>query len=291
MAASSDDRGNERAGGGDGEQEERTDGWMATYADMVTLLLTFFVLMFALSNVDNEKAELFLFAMSRGGITAEQFMEITQRYELDDLHGGEWDDMFPAPGQYGEGDGWDPVDDGDGDEEGESEGERALRELAEAIQAYIEGEGLGEDLMVTFNGDFLMLTLSNDVWFNSGSADISPAMRDRARVIAELLAANFNISAPFEIIVAGHTDNVPMHSARFPSNWHLSNARATNFLLLLINDSHLEPWHFYARSCGEYRPIADNNTSEGRQANRRVEVMISLARQNPLWDTVFTDSD
>jgi len=289
VAASSDDRGNERAGGGDGEQEEKTDGWMATYADMVTLLLTFFVLMFALSNVDNEKAELFLFAMSRGGITAEQFMEITQRYELDDLSGGEWDDMFPAPGHLGDGDGWDPIE--PGDEEGESEGERALRELAEAIQAYIDGEGLGEDIAITFNGDFLMLTLQNDVWFDSGSAHVSSEMRDRARFIAELLNANFHIREPFEIIVAGHTDNVPMRSPQFPSNWHLSAARAQNFLEILIADSGLEPWYFYVRACGEYRPIQDNNTPEGRRANRRVEVMISVARENPLWDRVFSDSD
>ena len=290
MAASSDDRGNERAGGGDSEQEERTDGWMATYADMVTLLMIFFVLMFALSNVDNERAEMFLFAMSRGGLTAEQFLEIRERYDLDELVSGDWDDIdFPTPGQQG-GDGvWDDL--GDDDEEGETEGERALRELAEAIQSYIDIEGLGEDLAVTFNGDFLMLTLSNDVWFNSGSADISPAMRERAEVLGVLLGANWSDAEPFEIIVAGHTDNVPINSARFPSNWHLSNARATNFLLLLIQDSQLEPWHFYTRSCGEYRPIANNNTPEGRQENRRVEVMITVARKNPLWDTVFSDSD
>ena len=129
MAASSDDRGNERAGGGDGEQEERTDGWMATYADMVTLLLTFFVLMFALSNVDNEKAELFLFAMSRNGITPEQFMEIRERYAFDDLEGSEWDDMFPSPGR---------TDDDGNEDEGESEAEKALKELHAQLTAYID---------------------------------------------------------------------------------------------------------------------------------------------------------
>jgi len=245
--------------------------------------------MFALSNVDNEKAELFLAAMSRDGLTAEQFFEITMRHNIDDLVSNEWDDeRFPAPDQTDDDEGQDPEGN---EEDGESAGERSLRELAEAIQAYIDVEGLGEDLLVTFNGDFLMLTLSNDVWFRSGSADITPEMRDRARVLGELLAVNFTVAEPFEIIVAGHTDNVPQNSAQFPSNWHLSNGRATNFLLLLINDSGLEPWHFYARSCGEYRPIADNNTVEGRQQNRRVEVMITLARPNPLWDRVFSDSD
>jgi len=276
VAASSDDRGNERAGGGDGEQEERTDGWMATYADMVTLLLTFFVLMFALSNVDNEKAELFLAAMSRGGITADQFMEIRDRYDPSDFDGSEWDDQFPTPGSWG--------DDGNEDpDEGETEAERKLRELAEAIQSYIDDEGLGNVVEVTFNGDYLMLTLANDVWFESARADVNDDMIERAVVLGVLIADNFSVAEPFEIIVAGHTDDVPI-TRPFPSNWHLSFARAQNFMELLIESSGLGPWNFMAYALGEYRPIASNDTEEGRQRNRRVEIMITRARENPLWD-------
>ena len=281
MAASSDDRGNERAGGGDGEQEERTDGWMATYADMVTLLLTFFVLMFALSNVDNEKAELFLFAMSRDGITADQFMEIQQRYNLDELDGSEWDDMFPSPG----------MEDDEGNEDPGAEAARkALEDLYMAINLYIEGEGLEADLTLTFNGDNLLLTLSNDVWFAPGRAEIPEEMQERAEDIARLLAANFLVSVPFEIIVAGHTDNRPMtmpNILEYPTNWHLSNARATNFLEILLDASEIKPWHFYTRACGEWRPIASNDTEEGRRANRRVEIMIQRATENPLWEEQF----
>jgi len=112
-------------------------------------------------------------------------------------------------------------------------------------------------------------------------------MRERASVIAELLAANFTVADPFEIVVAGHTDNVPQQSTQYPSNWHLSAARAQNFLELLIEESGIEPWHFYARAFGEYRPIRPNDTPEGREANRRVEVMITRARENPLWDDLY----
>jgi len=283
MAASSDDRGNERAGGGEGEQEERTDGWMATYADMVTLLLTFFVLMFALSNVDNEKAEMFLFAMSRDGLTLEQFLDIRQRYdELDEFSGGEWDDHFFAPT-----DGWDEVGEDDEGEDGPSEGEIALKDLADAIQNWIDGEGLGDEIGIVFNGDFLMLTLSSDIVFNPGRAVVLPEMRERAAVIAELLSVNFTVSDPFEIVVVGHTDNVPQHSTQYPSNWHLSAARALNFSEIIIEESGIEPWHFTQRACGEYRPIRPNDTPEGRQANRRVEVMITRAKDNPLWEDQF----
>jgi len=284
MSASSENRNHERASGVAEEPEERTDGWMATYADMVTLLMTFFVLMFALSNIDDSKAEMFLFAMSRGGITAEQFLEIQERFTIDEFLNGEWEyEMFPAP-EYNDVHNYD-------DPAEETEGDRALRELAEALQGYIDSEGLGDELMISFNGDFLMLTLANDVWFASGSADLSADMIERAQVIAQLLADNFYDDDPFEIIIAGHTDNVPISSGQYPSNWHLSNARATNFLFKLIENSNLDPWHFYTRSSGEYRPIASNNTAEGRQKNRRVEVMISLARENPLWDSIHASPD
>jgi len=277
MAASSDDRGNERSGGGEDEPEERTDGWMATYADMVTLLMTFFVLMFALSNVDNEKAQLFMAAMSRGGITYEQFEEIRDRYDPDPF-GDEWNDSFLPP-QKNEDDEDDAFDSGIGN--------AALAALAEAIGGYIEEEGLADSISLTFNGEFLMLTLKNDIWFESGRSEITAEMRENASMLAELLAATFTPSDPFEIVVAGHTDNVPINTPQYPSNWHVSRDRALNFLWVLLSDSDLDPGLFYARACGEYRPIASNDTPEGRQANRRVEVMISLARENPLWDRDF----
>ena len=110
---------------------------------------------------------------------------------------------------------------------------------------------------------------------------------ERAVVIAQMLADNFTIAEPFEIVVAGHTDDVPMTGPLFRDNWHLSAGRALNFVELLIEDSGLDPWHFYTRACGEYRPIASNDTEEGRQANRRVEVMITRARENPLWENQF----
>jgi len=212
-------------------------------------------------------------------------MEIRARYDdLADFTGGEWDDHFPAPA-----DGWDEVGD-DGDDEGDegpSEGEIALQELANAIQNWIDGEGLGDEIGIEFNGDFLMLTLSSDIVFNPGRAVVLPEMKERAAVIAELLAANFKVADPFEIVIVGHTDNVPQHSAQYPSNWHLSAARALNFSEIIINESGIEPWHFTQGAFGEYRPIRPNDTPEGRQANRRVEVMITRARDNPLWENLY----
>ena len=284
MAASSDNRGNERSGGGEQEEEARTDGWMTTYSDMVTLLLTFFVLMFALSNVDNERVELFLFAMSRDGLTAEQFWEIRDRHDIDFTDGDEWDDMLPWPS---------PAEDDDAgfgyhqndDEEGESPGERSIRLLAEALGLYIDEHGLADNIGILYYGESLMITIASDILFEPGRADITPIMEETAEAIGGLLAANIDYDDPFEIIISGHTDNVPMgaHAHLFPTNWHLSLGRAAVFLELLLDAGDLEPPLFYARGNGEHRPIDTNDTPEGRQRNRRVEVMITLARTNPMW--------
>jgi len=269
-----------RSGGGEAEPEERTDGWMATYADMVTLLMTFFVLLFAISNVDNEKAAMLFAALSKEGLTAEQFLEIQENF---DPSQNPDDTRFPRPSK----------DSGKKEEEGGDDlpfSNPDLEHLFNLVEDYISDNGLGDRISLQFNGEFLMLTLANDIWFESGRAEITPQLRESASVIASLLAETFNEEKPFEIVVAGHTDNVPIHTARYPSNWHLSKDRAVNFLDVLLSASDLDPYYFYARACGQERPIASNDTADGRQRNRRVEVMISLAREDPVWWDDFTKS-
>jgi chemotaxis protein MotB len=77
-----------------------------------------------------------------------------------------------------------------------------------------------------------------------------------------------------EILIQGHTDNVPINTPLFPSNWELSTKRATNVVVYLIESLNLDPSKLTATGNGEYRPIGDNNTAEGRQKNRRIEIMI-----------------
>ena len=269
--AGRDEQQEERSSGNSSveEPEERTDGWMATYADMVTLLMTFFVLMFAISNVDSQKAMLFFAGARKDGISAEEYEKILEIF-------GPGDDEnatnFPSPK---------PTDDPGSDVN--PVGNPDLELLFDLIDDYIVANGLGDRISLQFNGEFLMLTLANDIWFETGRAQITQEMQESAIVLAKLLSQTFNEDKPFEIVVAGHTDNVPIHTVQYPSNWHVSKDRAVNFLEVLIAESRLDPGYFYARACGEEKPIADNNTAEGRQRNRRVEVMISLARDDPIW--------
>ena len=149
---------------------------------------------------------------------------------------------------------------------------------------------LQKTIAVEFQGENVLVTLKNDVWFDSGSADVSLAMHEQAGTLADLIQSNQTPEAPLEVIVAGHTDNVPSHSARYPSNWYLSLARAVNFLAVLLEDGDLNPTHFSTRGYGEYSPIAPNDTLEGRQLNRRVELLISRPRIVTPPDTLLLDA-
>lgn len=274
MPASSD-RGNERSGGGGGgeaEPEEKTDGWMATYSDMVTLLLTFFVLMVALSNTDTAKMEMFMVALSRDGLDPETFWEIQEKYEDWTEDADSWDEEFPLP------------ETGADEEDPDKGGEDALKQLHEEMSNYIEAEQLGEVISVDLSGDYLAILLASDMLFESGSAQMTEDMSDEVASIGGMIAATFEPNDPFEIIVAGHTDNVPINTAQYPSNWYLSRDRSTNVLLDLLDSSELDPVFFSSSAFGEYRPIDTNLTDEGRKANRRVEILVSLMRNNPRWE-------
>jgi len=256
--------GESRSGGGGEEPEERTDGWMTTYADMVTLLMTFFVLMFAISNVDQQKAMLFFAGLSADGLSTAQFEQIVEMFNPGEDPNEVY---FPTPT---------PKPDEGGDDGSNAE----LMALYDMIGAYIDDEGMGDDIKLDFNGDFLLLTLRNDILFESGRANILPEMRYIGERLAELIAGTHNPQNPFEIVVTGHTDNVPINTVEFPSNWHVSVRRAVNFADILIEESGIDPYYFQARGASEFHPIDTNDTSEGRQRNRRVEVMVTVHRED-----------
>lgn len=88
------------------------------------------------------------------------------------------------------------------------------------------------------------------------------------------------MNPPRNIIVSGHTDNVPISNADYDSNWHLSVMRAVNFMKLLLENEKLDPRAFSAKGFGEYNPVADNATEAGQQKNRRVEILILPIEQN-----------
>lgn len=247
----------------DDEEENEGASWMATYSDMMTLLFAFFVLLFAISNVDAQKFALLAAGLSKDGINAETFIEIKDKYNIQGVGDVDPNDIeYPGP------------DDAKDPDDGTIE-EGPLNDFYNSLNTYIETHSLEDSVSVELSGETILLTLRNDIWFVSGSAAVTPVMEEKGRILARLLRDEQNPEDPFDITVVGHTDNVPIGTVEYPNNWWLSSDRANAFLYLILEESGLEAKNFSAKACGEEQPIADNDTEEGRQANRRVEIVIS----------------
>jgi chemotaxis protein MotB len=140
------------------------------------------------------------------------------------------------------------------------------RELEKALDAELKRHEV--EIRVTPEG--LVLSLRDIGFFSSGQARLLPSALPKLGRIASILKEH-----GFDIRVEGHTDNVPIHNAEFRSNWELSTARATQVITLLVEECDLDPLRVAAAGYGEYRPVASNDTPEGRQMNRRIDLVIS----------------
>lgn len=230
-------------------EDHADEGWLLPYSDMMTLLLALFIVMFAVSSVDQAKFNAMMAAMYTAfGGTTSQGVELPLPYP--DVNQPQVEETEAQPNQ-------------------------SLQNLYLSLNNYVIDQGLQDSIAVEYSGTDILVTIKNDVFFASASADLSPQMQEQAKILARLLQENQDPVRPFDVIVAGHTDNVPINNVKFPSNWHLSAHRALNFLDALLTGSKLDPTHFSSRGYGEYAPVATNDTPEGRQQNRRVELLIS----------------
>lgn len=241
--------------------------WMATFADLMNLLLCFFVLLFSMSNVDAEKYEQVAaslassFSILSGGGSAigEGVLISSGISQLSDL-----DQYFTSMGKNSEGD-------TELDEKSEYEAQ-ALNEsekMAEQIEQMIDNSGISEYVEVDFNSHYVLLTLNGAFLFDSGSSQIkeeSLSLMDKIGIIIEKYSERL-------VEIEGHTDNVPISNTKFKNNNELSTARALAVLEYYI-DKGVNPIRLKSSGRGEYVPVADNSTAEGRARNRRVEVKV-----------------
>ena len=231
-------------------EEEASEAWLLPYSDLMTLLLALFICLFAISQTDETKltqmAQAFTSAFNLGGPS-----------------------FFDQAG-YDQNSSRDIMSEEDDGSEAYLAEQKQLEQVKQQADQFIMQNDLEGELSTELNEDGLMIRIKENALFPSGSADLLPQSQRVAGAIAALIA-------PIQqrVLVSGHTDNVPINTAQFPSNWELSTMRALNFMRFLLNqDGRLAPARFAALGAGEYRPIATNDTDEGRSANRRVEVMI-----------------
>ncbi|MBP3038522.1 flagellar motor protein MotB [Bacillaceae bacterium Marseille-Q3522] len=240
------------------DEEHISESWLIPYADILTLLLALFIVLFASSAVDAQKFQ----ALSRA------FNNV--------LSGGSGIFDFPSPVPEGNMEMPDKEDDESqnnfeekeiyklGAEKGE------LEAIQNKVESYIQENNLDDKLETSLTGEGLLVSIRDNVLFASGSAEVREEDIETAHEIADLLV----MDPPRNIIISGHTDNVPIRNANFESNWELSVMRAVNFMKVILQNDQLDPSWFSAKGFGEFQPVASNETSEGRARNRRVEILI-----------------
>lgn len=238
-------------------EEHMDESWLIPYADLLTLLLALFIVLFASSQIDQKK-----------------FEEIKKSF-VAALSGGKsfFENSSPVPSDVNVG-----IDSKDKDKEKNQSDEdkqrsketQELLELKKKIDRFIAESGLTAQLETRLDNEQLKITISDNALFPSGSATLKPESRKLAVSISKLLEQYKN----YEVVVAGHTDNVPINTAQFPSNFHLSTERALNLLAVILENKNVGPERFSNVGYGEYQPVASNETADGRAENRRVEVSI-----------------
>lgn len=239
------------------EMHVNHERWLVSYADFITLLFAFFVVMYSVSQVSESKhrqlSETLMEAFSPRSMKPIQVGELSRSptTSVIELPFGE------MPREQGE---------------AQDEGFDSLEQLSEIFTEEF-GPLIEDRLIQVYSNEFwLQIEVQDSILFASGSADPSAQAQEIFAHIAAILK-----DREHPIQVEGHTDNVPINSERFPSNWELSAARAAAMVKLLERDG-VSAERLAAVGYGEHQPAADNDTAQGRAQNRRVALMIARAR-------------
>jgi len=220
--------------------------WMATYSDMMTLLLCFFVLLFSFATLDVQKFK--AIAQSMNG-------------SLGVLDSGMTLSMEPLVNSF-------PAD-------SPTEEVEEFQKLYEEMNEYVEENNLESRITLRLDERGLLVRFMDNVLFDSGKADLTPGAKEIINKVAEIIKKNDK-----NVRIEGHTDNVPINTYRFPSNWELSTTRAVNVVKYLIEENGMEPYRLSASGYSDQHPVDDNNNAAGRQKNRRVDMVILREEKN-----------
>ncbi|MGB5106727.1 MAG: flagellar motor protein MotB [Candidatus Zixiibacteriota bacterium] len=258
---------------------ENSDRWLMTYADLITLLLAFFVIMYAMSKVDAKKFEQMSQNLQgefnasdaqKGAATTDlgagvlkigRLKLVAQRLES------------PSFGQL---------------KHRVSLGPATNIPMSSGFDNSSTGDSTQGQFSVELNERGLVVHVVESALFNSGQADIQP----RAREVLDRIAAEIR-TLPNQIRIEGHTDSLPISSFKYPSNWELSAARATAIVRYFVDRHAFSPERVSALGFGEFRPLVPNDTPENRARNRRVDIVIltdALSRFEPRAKLAEVDS-
>lgn len=215
-------------------EDINTNGWMDTYADTITLLLTFFILLYSISVVDSQKLNKLAEAMKK---SLQGSTKITELENIENLKVGE--------------------------------GKSDYENLAEKLNAVIEQNALTDVVKIREEERGVVLQLDETILFDSGEAVLKDYSRNILNTITTVIKNIDN-----DVLIEGNTDNIPINNEYFKSNWELSTARAVSIVRYFVETKELSPTRFSVKGYAEYKPLVENNTEENRSINRRVDILI-----------------
>jgi chemotaxis protein MotB len=241
--------------------------WLVSYADFITLLFAFFTTLYAISVVDAQKVSKVANSMQEAFGTA-TFQDGSRRLSLDSggvPPGGKLAIVSPispkAAARTGGG------------------RKIPLAVLKSALESAAAVSHFSDKVQMVMDGRGLIVRLAEIGFYDSGAGELKPDALAVVDILAETLSNLDN-----DIRVEGHTDNVPIKTSRYPSNWELSTARATILVQYLVRKHGFDPNRLSASGCGEFQPLAENDTPEHRALNRHVDIIVmneSTMRQEP----------
>lgn len=223
-------------------------GWITTFSDLMSLLLTFFILLYSMSNVDATKFK----------SVSDSLQSILSGLGQTTIIEGQGSDIILN--------------------QGENELDNLIRdatvreeiiEMYDKVQEYVLTEELNAKVSVTMNRRGVFVDIKEAILFEPGSASI----KETGIIVLKQLEGLIN-DFENDIVVEGHTDNVPMNTIFYPSNWELSTGRAVSVVRFLSEGEKVDPNRLSAIGYSEYRPIASNDNRENRAINRRVNILI-----------------
>ncbi|MHB1127394.1 MAG: flagellar motor protein MotB [Bacillota bacterium] len=229
------------------KSEEEAHGgserWLLTYADMITLLMIFFIVMYTISNVNAQKFR-----------TLAKSLNVAMTGGSGLLDGGVAVDLPEIPDT--------------GNTENQQE-HNAYSAVAAELNKYLEENNLDQYVAISVEERGLVVSFEDTILFPKASSDITPQAREIIRRVGNILR-----QMPNYIRVEGHTDNLPIDNARFKSNWELSVLRATSVVHILVKETGVNPERISATGYGENRPIAPNDSEQNYAKNRRVDIVL-----------------
>ena len=244
------------------EKPANHERWLVSYADFITLLFAVFVVLYAMGQSDKKKVEEVMqsiqasFGMATAGAMAPKVNVIPSK-SINLIPSLKPELSIMPGGKSGRGQGKSRAE------------EKDFRQIKSSIEAYLVKQGAQNKVSLNISRRGLIVSLKEAGFFDSGQAHIKPEAYELINTISEVMTQYNN-----PLRVEGHTDNVPINSSQFPSNWELSTTRATNGLKYLIKHFDVDPDKISATGYAEFRPVADNTTPEGRGKNRRVDLVM-----------------